>query len=231
MTTKRKKPSPKIKGSVFDLTGKEVKTIALPEEVFAAPVNQALLAQAVRVYLTNQRRAQAKAKTRAEVVGSRRKIWRQKGTGRARHGDRYAPIFVGGGAAHGPKGNQNYRLKLTKKMRRAALRSALASKFQSREIVFVEGLKQIKPKTKVAAEALAKILAQLSSEKKKKKCLVVIPEVWEKPMRAFANLAQTEITLVQNLNPYWVLNFDYLLMAPEVMAILTEWLKPGRQNG
>jgi len=229
MKTKKKKPSPKIKGSVFDLTGKKKKTIILPEEIFAASVNQMLLAQAIRVYLTNQRRAWAKAKTRAEVIGSRRKIWRQKGTGRARHGDRYAPIFVGGGVAHGPKGNQNYRLKLTKKMRRAALRSALTVKFQTGKIIFVDGLKEIEPKTKVAAQVLAKILPDLA-QKKKKKCLIVLPEVWEKPMRAFANLAQVELTLAQNHNPYWILRSNYLIMSPAVVTILKEWLKPGRKD-
>ena len=86
----------------------------------------ALVAQTARAFLANQRKARAHAKTRAEVVGSGAKIWRQKGTGRARHGDRQAPIFVGGGVAHGPTGAQNYRQKISQKMGRRAVLAVLA---------------------------------------------------------------------------------------------------------
>lgn len=78
----------------------------MPVAIFGGRFNDALVAQATRVFLSNQRRAKAKTKQRGEISGSTRKIWRQKGTGRARHGDRYAPIFVGGGVAHGPTGKE-----------------------------------------------------------------------------------------------------------------------------
>src|SRR3989344_4073637 len=92
----------------FSITGESLKVVTLPVKVFGVKADPALLAQAVRIYLGNQRKSSAKTKTRAEVEGSTRKIYRQKGTGRARHGSIRAPIFVGGGIAHGPDGSQNY---------------------------------------------------------------------------------------------------------------------------
>jgi large subunit ribosomal protein L4 len=93
--------------TVVDTTGKSKGKITLPDEIFAVKARPSLLAQAVRVYLTNSRQGSAQVKSRGQIRGSGRKIWRQKGTGRARHGDRYAPIFVGGGIAHGPSGEEN----------------------------------------------------------------------------------------------------------------------------
>lgn len=225
MTTKRKTTKKPIEWPVFDLTGKEKGRLVLPREVFAAKINSALMAQAVRVYLANQRQATAKTKTRGEVRGSGKKIWRQKGTGRARHGDRYAPIFVSGGVAHGPRGNQNYHLKLSKKMRQAALRSALTAKLKEKEVVLIDGLKKIEPKTKSAKEALVKVLKDNLDPKKD--CLLVLPEKWEKTIRAFRNLPFVDISLVTNLNTYTVLNHDYLVFAPEAITKLAE----GKKNG
>ena len=100
--------------AVVDVKGKSKGQINVSNEIFGINPNKIVVAQAVRVHLTNQRQATAKSKTRGEVSGSGKKIWRQKGTGRARHGDRYAPIFVGGGVAHGPRGNQNVKRNLSK---------------------------------------------------------------------------------------------------------------------
>jgi len=105
---------------VVDIAGKKKGTMELPKALFDAPVNASLMAQAVRVYQINQRQGGAIAQTRGEVSGSRRKIWKQKGTGRARHGDRYASIFVGGGKAHGPR-PRPFEKTLSRKMRQLAL--------------------------------------------------------------------------------------------------------------
>jgi len=229
MATKKKAVKKPIKWPVFGLTGKEKGKLSLPKEVFAVKINPVLMAQAVRVYLANQRKATAKAKTRGEVNGSGRKIWRQKGTGRARHGDRYAPIFVGGGVAHGPRGNQNYRLKLPKKMKRAALRSALTAKLKEKEIVLIDGLKKIDPKTKVAKEVLTKVLKDQLDQKKD--CLLVLPEKWEKTIRAFRNLPFVDITPVDSLNCYSVLRHDYLIFSPEAIDKLPKLLKLPKSDG
>jgi len=113
-------------------TGLIIKDAAFPKEIFAVKASDKLLSQYVYVYLNNLKKGRHKTKTRGEVAGSTRKIYRQKGTGRARHGDIKAPIFVGGGVAFGPTG-QYRRLKLTKKMRRKALFYALSLKLKEKK--------------------------------------------------------------------------------------------------
>jgi len=127
-----------LKVEVIDTVGKVVETMELPKELFGAKINSVLMAQAVRVYLANQRLGTASTKTRGEVDGSTRKIYRQKGTGRARHGGIRAPIFVKGGIAHGPK-PRDYSLLLSKNMRIAALRSALSAKVKAGEVAVIAG--------------------------------------------------------------------------------------------
>src|SRR3989344_7875158 len=131
-----------LKADVFDLSGKVTTTVTLPEYLFGAKVNRPLMAQAVRVYLANQRAGTQSTKTRGEVDGSTRKIYRQKGTGRARHGGIRAPIFVGGGIAHGPKPH-DFSRELPQKMRRAALFSALSGKLKDGEVKIMKNLDKI----------------------------------------------------------------------------------------
>src|SRR3989344_6029979 len=118
---------------VYDLKGAKSGTLALPKEVFGTKVNNSLMAQAVRVYLANQRQGNATTKTRGEVQGSSKKIYRQKGTGRARHGSLRAPIFVKGGIVFGPK-PRDFSLDLPKKMKRKALFSSLSAKAADSEV-------------------------------------------------------------------------------------------------
>ena len=171
---------PKV--SLLSTSGKKSGEINLPPRIFAAKVNEPLMAQAVKIYLTNQRKVHAKTKSRGEVSGSCRKIWRQKGTGRARHGDRYAPIFVGGGVAHGPRGNQNFKLEMSKKMKRAALFSSLSAKLKDKEILVVSGLAKVKPKTK----EMARVLKNLQLEQLK--TLLVMPVKLDNVIRAGQNI-------------------------------------------
>jgi large subunit ribosomal protein L4 len=207
-----------MKVNVLSPTGKKLKTLTLPQEIFAAPINQPLMAQAVRVYLTNQRQGTKKVKTRGEVRGSRRKIWRQKGTGRARHGDRYAPIFVGGGVAHGPTGQENYRLKLSKKMRRRALFSALTTKAQNKQVIVVSGLEKIEPKTKKMATALKKIAAYPTT----KKITLILPGKEENINRASQNLSGVSLQLARQLNTYQVLNGGKLIFLEPSLKVLQD---------
>ncbi len=208
-----------MKTKVFATKGKST-NIDLPVEYFKAPINEQLVAQAVRVYLANQRRAYPKAKTRAEVTGSRRKIAPQKGTGNARHGDQYAPIFVGGGVAHGPKGKQSYQLKMPKKMKRKALQAVLTDKKKRKKIKVVKSLKDIQPKTKAAQEVLEKIFdKELPGEGS---CLLVLPKKWENTHRAFRNLAQVDITYLSQLNAYLLLKHEYIIFALKAVKDLKE---------
>jgi large subunit ribosomal protein L4 len=154
---------------VYDAAGKVTGTVTLPESVFGASVNKQLIAQAVRVYLANQRSGTASTKSRGEVQGSTRKIYRQKGTGRARHGGVRAPIFVHGGIAHGPKPH-DFSMKMPQKMRRAALHSTLTLKAKGNAIKVLGGLDSMAPKTK----AMVTLLSQIFSEGQPKKVLIVL---------------------------------------------------------
>ena len=149
-----RKPSG-LTAEVFDLYGKFVEKIQFPKEIFGAKENPKLVSQAVRVYLNNQRRGTASTKSRGEVRISTRKIWRQKGLGRARHGAKSAPIFVGGGVAFGPK-PRDFSLNLNKKMRKAALFAVLSSKQKDGEIRVLKNLEKIEPKTKNVEKILDK---------------------------------------------------------------------------
>lgn len=210
------------KADLYTITGRKSGQMSLPKEIFAAPINEQLIAQAVRVYLANQRRARAKTKTRAEVKGSRRKIWRQKGTGRARHGDRYAPIFVGGGRAHGPTGEESYKLKMSKTMRRKALFSALTNKLKDKEIIAIKGLAKIEPKTKKMAELIAKLPLKKKEKKARLKILLILPEILENVIRAGRNLAGLDLAQANQLNTYQVLNHDHLVLMEESIKKLKE---------
>src|SRR3989338_3509182 len=123
---------------------------SLPSVFFAKKPNLTLLSQAVRVYLSNQRTAQAKTQTRAEVNRTTKKIYKQKGTGGARHGSRKAPIYVGGGVAHGPRGMQNYKMSLSSPLKKLALSVALSAKFVKKEIS-VADVEKIEAKSKSLA--------------------------------------------------------------------------------
>jgi len=213
------------KSDLLDINGKKVGTINLPPEIFAAEVNPQLAAQAVRVYLANQRKAYPKTKTRTEVNRTKAKWYRQKGTGGARHGSRAAPIFVGGGVAHGPTGEQNYHLKMPKKMKKAALFSALTSKFKDGEVLIVRGLEKIEPKTKKMAEFLIKIKSFISStdgQKKKPKILLVLPKMLENVVLAGRNLENFEIVQAADLNTYQVLRNKKLIFLAESVDKLKE---------
>ncbi|MFC1727749.1 50S ribosomal protein L4 [Patescibacteria group bacterium] len=211
---------PKI--DLYTTAGLKSGKLDLPKDIFGAKVNEVLMAQAVRVYLSNQRRAKAKIKNRSEVRGSRRKIWRQKGTGRARHGDRYAPIFVGGGRAHGPTGQQNYQLKLSKKMRRLALFSALTSKYQSGDVLVVKGLEKVKPKTKEMAQIVKNFSQPTDQKKAILKLTIVLPEVVESVIRGTRNIPRVRLVQANLLNTYEVLNGGRLVLMDKSIGAMKE---------
>jgi len=207
--TEKKVSKSSLKVKVLDKTGKEVNEMTLPEEMFAAKVNPILMAQAVRVYLANQRQGTSSTKTRGQVKGSTRKIYKQKGTGRARHGANKAPIFVGGGVAFGPT-PRDLSLKLSKKMRRAALFSALTEKMSTKQVVIVDGIDGIE-KTK----EMNSVLNALQLDKKNKdfhKVLFVLPDRMETLERGVRNIEGVTVERAANLHTYEVLNSNCLLM-------------------
>jgi len=208
-----------MKIDVFNTQGKKVGKIDLPKEIFLVKVNEKLLAQAVRVFLFNQRQGTVSTKTRGEVKGSSRKIYAQKGTGGARHGDRYAPIFVGGGRAHGPK-PKDWSRKLPKKMKRQALFSALSLKVKEKKILVLQGLEKIAPKTKKMVKVLENLKLQVRRGKLLEKTLLVLPEKMEEIIRAGKNIANLKIALASNLNTYQVLNYERLIFLKKSIKVL-----------
>ncbi len=202
--------------NVIDINGKKVGSATLPDELFGTEVNQQLLAQAVRVYLSNQRQATAKTKTRSEINATTSKWYRQKGTGRARHGAKSAPIFVGGGVAHGPSGTQNYSLAMSKQMKRKALACALSLKLSQGEVVVLDGIGKVESRTKAAA----KVLQNLSLYGAKSSLIVYQPS--ENITRSWSNLEKSRLMQAHMLNTYSVLNGGTLIIDKQTLTNLKD---------
>ena len=196
--------------SLFAQTGTAGTEVELPKEVFGQKVNANLVAQAVRAYLSNQRQGNAHTKTRAEVDRTKKKVYRQKGTGGARHGSKNAPLYVGGGRAHGPKNFENYSLTMPKKMARLALLSALSDKFSSKKVV-VADIEGIEPKTKVLVRLLSKM--GLSSG-------TIIHSGDPNLYKAGRNLKSVQMARAQELNTYTVIKSRMLILTSQAVEVL-----------
>lgn len=190
---------------VLNTQGEKVNEIELNADVFEAPVNVSLMHQALVRQLANARLGAHKAKTRSENNRSKSKWYRQKGTGRARHGSRNAPIFVGGGVAHGPQ-PRSYEKKMPRKMRRAALRSALSAKASAQQIVVIDDLAMETPKTK---EMLG-VLRNLSANEGK--TLILLADKNASVELSVRNLQETKTLRAQYLNVRDLLGSDCLVI-------------------
>lgn len=193
-------------------------TSKLPVKIFGLKPNEALLKQAVNIYLGNQRSAKAKAQTRAEVNLTKAKMFRQKGTGRARHGSQSAPIFVGGGKAHGPTGKENYKAVLTKKMISLAMKNALSFMAAKKAIVILEKINEVK-KTK----EIAKIL---SSERSQGQDMLILGTEMKNLALYARNLANLDLFYVNTLNIHAILKAGKIFIASEALKEMEKkWLK------
>lgn len=205
---------PKV--SVYNMEGQAVGEIELSDTVFGAAVNEPLLHEAVVIYLNNQRQGTASTKTRAEVRGGGRKPWRQKGTGRARHGSIRSPIWVGGGVTFAPK-PRDYRKALPKKARRAALRSALSAKVNEGNLIVLDELTLPEPKTKEMATLLSRFPEH-------RKPLIVLAERDRNVELSARNLPRTRTTQARDINVYQLLYHDKVLVTRDAVAMLEEAL-------
>ena len=201
---------------VLNVKGEEVDTIELPAEIFEAKVNVGLMHQAYVRQQANGRLGTHKTKSRGEVRLSTRKIYRQKGTGRARHGSRNAPIFVGGGVAHGPR-PRDYSLKMPRKMRRAALRSALTAKAQADGLVLVDVLTLEEPKTREMVSVLDALVGDSSA-------LVLLSDRNVSVERATNNIPDAKTLRVNYLNIRDLLSYDKVVMPLDALAVVKGWL-------
>ncbi|MEK7127954.1 MAG: 50S ribosomal protein L4 [Patescibacteria group bacterium] len=212
-----------MEAKIYNQKGAEAGTISLPDKVFAAKWRSDLVHQVVEGMRSNKRAGTADTKDRGEVRGGGRKPWKQKGTGRARHGSSRSPIWVGGGVTHGPLAEKNYKRKISKKMRAQALFSVLSKKFKDREILFVDTLETPAIKTKDAVKVVQN-LAKVSGWKivdasKKPRVLTALFGRNEKTEKSFRNISSLEIAFLKNLNPLDVLNYKYLLIENPVESV------------
>ena len=188
---------------------------SLPSVFFAKKPNLTLLSQAVRVYLSNQRTAQAKTQTRAEVNRTTKKIYKQKGTGGARHGSRKAPIYVGGGVAHGPRGMQNYKMSLSSPLKKLALSVALSAKFVKKEIS-VADVEKIEAKSKSLATSLKKM--KLSGK------VTLVHSGSKDLIKAGQNLKDLRLVQASNFTAYDCLVAKNLLLTNESLSVIEKRL-------
>jgi len=205
-----------MKVDVLNLEGKKVSTAELPAAIFEAPIKPDLMHQALVRQLANARLGTHSTKSRGEVSGGGRKPWRQKGTGRARVGSTRSPIWVGGGKAHTPKPH-SYALSMPRKMRRAALRSALSVKAAQSEIVVVEDLRLEAAKTGQLAKALHSLVGGASA-------LIILPAADEGVARSARNLAQAKTLRAEYLNIRDILGFDRLLLPLGAVDVIQAYL-------
>lgn len=213
-----------MKAKIYNLKNETVGEMELPEGIFGAKWNPILIAQVLRAQLANQRRPWAHAKTRAEVRGGGRKPWRQKGTGRARHGSIRSPLWVGGGKAHGPNKERDYSQKINKKMGRLAVFSALARKFKEGEIKVFENLSIDEPKTKILVNALRPILNPKKNSKKLD-VLLVAEKGNKNIMRASANIPKTKTLRPESLNIYDILNYKNIFIEKDSVGTMSKHYK------
>ena len=205
--------------NLYDRTGATVGSVDLADSLFAAPVNEAVLHQAVVAQLAGRRTGTADTKTRGEVRGGGKKPYRQKGTGRARQGSRTAPHYRGGGVVFGPH-PRSYDQKLPKKMRRLALRSALTAKFGDDAIRVVDHFgMDTEPKTKAFVGVLEALGAGDGHERR---VLVVAPAKDGFLVRSAANLPSVTIILADSLNVVDLLNADSVLIEQPALARIEE---------
>lgn len=189
-------------------------TVTVSDDVFGVAINKNLLSQAIKVYLANKRQGSSKVKSRGEVARTKKKWFKQKGTGNARHGARSAPIFVGGGVAHGPTGLENWSLSLSKKMKRKALAVALSA--QAENIVVAESLSHISGKTKQAAAFLNAVKAT------DKKVLLILDRDSQNSRTAFRNIPKITIVSEELVNAYEVSKADSIICTEAALSSLQE---------
>lgn len=211
-----------MKTDLYNQEGKVVGEVDLPDRLFGRPMERDLVYQVARILAANRRRRVAHAKGRGEVRGGGRKPWPQKGTGRARHGSIRSPLWKGGGVAHGPKKERQFKLKISQKMNQAAIASLLSEKARRNEVRVLEEFKPVQPKTKAAKAILDKFLG---TGKKMETAVVLLPESGKEVMRSTRNLRNVKVMSAQNLNVLELLGRRMLIIARDAVPVLENTFK------
>ncbi|PIP25091.1 MAG: 50S ribosomal protein L4 [Candidatus Nealsonbacteria bacterium CG23_combo_of_CG06-09_8_20_14_all_36_12] len=205
-----------MKYNIYNQEGKEIGQTLLPKEIFGLKTNPDLVHQVVVSQMANRRQVIAHTKDRGEVRGGGRKPWRQKGTGRARHGSIRSPLWRGGGVTFGPTKERVFKKKIPEKMRRLALFMALSGKVKNNLLILLDKLKVEKAKTKLMAEILKKLPC------KEKSSLIALPEIDKNLILATRNIPKIETIQAKDLNCLDLLSFKYLIMPKESIKVIKD---------
>lgn len=216
MATETKTKKATLEAPVWNGKGEKAGTVALPAELFDAGWNADLVHQVVVGMQANARPTTAHTKFRGEVSGGGKKPWKQKGTGRARHGSTRSPIWRGGGVTHGPRAEKDYSVKINRKMRAAALASVLSKKWRDGEVLFVDTLRMEAPKTKDAKALIVAIAGGSGAgdlaTKRKNAAVLAFAKKDATSEKSFRNIGSLTLEEVRNLNPVDLVTKKYLVI-------------------
>ena len=203
-----------MKIDIQNQKGEKIGTMELPREIFEVEASLSLLHQAVVAQMSNMRTNIAHTKDRSEVRGGGRKPWRQKGTGRARHGSRRSPIWVGGGVTFGPTKYRNFSKKINIKMKQKAILAALSGKAKDSELVILDKLELTAPKTKEMAAVVGAVVPGA------KTAFLMIPDRNESIQRAARNIDKFKMGSILNINILDIVNHKYLVLTQDTVEAL-----------
>ncbi len=207
-----------MNAKVYSKDGKETGSVTLPESVFGVAWNADLVHEVVLGMQANARGiSSAHTKGRGEVSGGGKKPWKQKGTGRARHGSTRSPIWVGGGVAHGPRNEKDYSVKINKKVRAKAFATVLSKKFADGEVIFVDSFAMTEPKAKDAKTAIVAVAKASGNDalanKRKNAAVVVLSTRDLATEKSFRNFGNYEVIMAKDVNPVELLTYKYVVIA------------------
>jgi large subunit ribosomal protein L4 len=208
---------------IYTREGAESGNITLPESVFGVAWHPDLVHEVVVGMQANARAGTAHTKDRSEVRGGGRKPWKQKGTGRARHGSRRSPIWTGGGVTFGPRNEKIFSVKINKKVKAKALASVLSKKLADNEVFFVDSLAMEGPKTKDAKAIIAALAKGIGAEalvtKRKNAAIVVLADRNPATEKSFQNFGNMEVIMAKDINPVELLTYKYVVVADAASSI------------
>ena len=207
-----------MKTSVYNQKGEVVGDVELNSKIFEVKPNKHLLAEAVRIQLSNSRQGTAHTKTRGEVAGGGKKPWKQKGTGRARAGSIRSPIWRHGGVTFGPRSNRNWELKINKKAKTQALFMSLSDKASDKQFIVIDQMVMDQPKTKEFVKMFAGLQGTLKSIGKKQ--LLVTPKKDHKISRSSRNIKSVKLVSANSLNLVDVLTADTILVLKDSLKVI-----------
>ena len=208
--------------TIYSIKGTKSGNITLPSSLFEAKWNSDLVHQVITSMESNQRAGTAHTKNRGDVEGSRRKPWKQKGTGRARHGDKRSPIWKGGGVTHGPRNERNYKKTITQSMKNVALVSVLSQKLKLDRILFTEKVELELSKTKDAAvilSTLSKIEGAKNITRKDARICLVVADAPRTLINSFRNIPQVSLVSARQLSPQDIVMSRYLILTDAETAV------------